>query len=133
MKKIYQDKDNCMAACLATLLNIDLKDVIDYSFEHRQGKNWLVELNRWCLQYHKVNLIRLDNASIQNIIDDGYNGYIILVIGDSIESKRNHAIITDSKLRVIHNPNKNIQMKDIYKVYGINTKVLYGFILAKVK
>jgi len=49
MKKIYQtkleEKGNCFEACLASLLEIDIKDIPSYK------KNWYLKYNKWLSKY----------------------------------------------------------------------------------
>lgn len=62
MKKVYQDKfgkgGNCFSACLASILEIDLKGVPN--FQEPNGE-WYRNYKKWLMQKYELDLIAITN------------------------------------------------------------------------
>lgn len=49
-----QTLNNCLEACISTILQLKLESVPEYI-----GESWLTDLNAWLEKEHRVHLIRL--------------------------------------------------------------------------
>jgi hypothetical protein len=52
MKKVYQTKNKCFEACLAFILQTDIKNIPSY-----KGKNWYFKYKKWLSKYNLDLLI----------------------------------------------------------------------------
>ncbi len=133
MKKVFQDKDNCLDACLATLLGVKLKTLpVSRALDtDKEDKFWIQKLNDWLIKKHKSRLIYADKQSILINIGCGYNKPFILVItGDYAPTP--HAVIVDSSLKIIHDPaNPSHISKSFTELYGLEVKTDYALFLTK--
>lgn len=106
---------NCFAACIASILELDIEDVPNFS----ESITWLWEVNDWLKQY---GLYYLDF----NLYDDMrseisvYFGYHILT-GDSLRGCRHSVVAKAGKM--IHDPHPS-------RDGLIGDKFGYGFIIS---
>ena len=117
MRKVYQtiidkDKGNCMQAAVASLMDLDLDRVPDFiSF----GENWYkVWDDFWndmgytnaLIQIHKG---RHDTKLLKRVakFDGGINGYFYAVVPSQTYLDKTHAVVVDSDLNIVHDPNPN--------------------------
>ncbi len=134
LKKVFQDKDNCLDACIATLLKIPLKDVPETRWLHEDAKQdgWFKAINSWLIKKHKSRLILAygDKAILTNI-HGGYDKPFILVIKGSY-AKLSHAVIIDKTLKIIHDPaHPSCVKKSFTEIYGLNVQAEYALFLTK--
>jgi len=134
MKKVFQDKDNCLDACLATLLGITLKDVPETRWlaeKSEGGGFWFKEINDWLIKKHKSRLIWVSKKDVLMNIGGGYKDPFILVIkGDY--GKDAHAVIVNHEMKIIHDPAHPAQIKRSFtETYGMDVKTQYALFLTK--
>ncbi len=130
--KVYQDKDNCIDACVATMLGVKLKDIPDIRMFTKDGKDWIQELNKWSVKKHKKRWICLEEDGLIRLMWDGYPSNFIAVLHGSFHTEGvDHAIIMDKGFRIIHDPNRT-SPKDIFAKYGLSVNIKYGLICVKI-
>jgi len=132
MKKVYQDKDNCIDACVASLLGIKLKDVpeIRWLGEKAKESSWMKELNDWLKTKHKKQIVLLSPPTdILYHIANGNEQNMILVISGSYNKNKHHTIIVNKHLQIIHNPDPMARFENIFAQYGFTIKTEYALAL----
>lgn len=88
---------NCRAACIASLLEVDIDDVPNI-----HGPGWFRSLNDWLRETHGVALVTVELGNTPIWIPDGVP-YIASVTDDGCE----HAVIMecrDQKKVMVHDP-----------------------------
>lgn len=102
MQTLFYDKDrtgNCFEACLASIFEMDLKDVPNF-----HGKNWFVEFWEWLKTKGYTTDGSLYNENIENY-NGGVDGYFI-VAGESPRGKHikgGHAVVYKNG-KLAHDP-----------------------------
>lgn len=123
MKKVFQTvidkgKGNCAQAAIASLLELELEDVpnfIDnptneigktvFGYLHSIGfRPTYIERK----EYEKVDLLR-EVAKF----DGGMNGYFYASVPSQTFEGISHAVIVDTELKVVHDPNPNQKALDL--------------------
>jgi len=135
LKKVFQDKDNCLDACIATLLGVALKDVPETRWlnENSDAENfWLDKLNKWLVSKHKSRLILMSSKKdILLNLGMGYSKHFILVIKGNYADNA-HAVIVNKDLKIIHDPAHPSCLKQSFtEIYGLDVKTEYALFLAK--
>lgn len=112
MIKVFQtivdkDRGNCMQAVIASIFELPLSDVPNF-----------IELDDWIRPYKKFFKDRgYDYGIISNMpkdhikkalkYDGGVNGYFYASVSSKTFDGVSHAVVIDSNLTVVHDPNPN--------------------------
>jgi hypothetical protein len=112
MKPVFQENPtDCLRACLASLLEVSIEDVLEIPFDDE----WLPVTNNWLREYHdmfltNVEFRREEPISLPEFV---YNdSYMIGVIESNLGY---HAVITKNG-KVVHDPimgNREIDSSEI--------------------
>ena len=90
MIPVLQSKDNCMAACWASILEIPLEEVPDYQAIRRAGGSWLNAVNTWLSKHHGQIYVELERHLTPYVVPAGYHLYNVGVPDDG---DGGHAIV----------------------------------------
>jgi len=117
MRKIYQTRingknGNCMQAAIASLLDLNLEEVPDFiSYEKDWGKVWFEFWNDRISPYYPTTINRDEKGTNMLIkiakFDGGINGFLYATINSQTFKGETHAVIVDTNLNIIHDPNPN--------------------------
>lgn len=137
MKKVDQTKfekgeGNCMQAAIASLLELDLKDVPNFIKYHGK-KNTSPEDEMWkFMNKHGYDMndidIKIGDKPVSALdvteIDGGVNGFFYAVVPSQTHPKTNHAVIIDKELNIVHDPNPSrlalkLKSDDIIHFYTV--------------
>ncbi len=92
MIPIRQTKDNCMAACWASILEVPLEVVPDYQAIRRAGGLWLNAVNVWLSKHHGIVYDELERRFTTHVVPEGWHLINVGVpTGDRIDG--GHAIV----------------------------------------
>lgn len=92
MIPVRQTKDNCMAACWASILEIPLEVVPDYQAIRRAGGSWLNAVNTWLSKHHGVIYHEPERWLTTHLVPEGWHLINVGVPeGDRIDG--GHAIV----------------------------------------
>lgn len=92
MIPVRQTKDNCMAACWASILEIPLEVVPDYQAIRRAGGLWLNAVNVWLSKHHGVIYHEPERWLTTHVVPEGWHLINLGVpTGDRIDG--GHAIV----------------------------------------
>jgi hypothetical protein len=135
MIKVYQtcvdkDKGDCMRAAVASIFDLQLDEVPNFS-EMQDSEAYCAFVHfvisrgykhPTCLTMYQNGLATMLKALA---FDGGVNGYFIASINSLTFENVLHAVIVDSNLNVVHDPNPNqkaigINKADILSVYVVN-------------
>lgn len=106
MKYVYQKRtDDCVSACLASILDLDI-DEVPYFYENRlDGKMWN-RVNEW-LDKKNMHLLWKNQDHIDNIQRDAKNaGYGMIIIHHQ-DSPSTHAFVSYNGL-LFHEPSGEV-------------------------
>lgn len=70
---VKQTSDNCMAACLASILEVPLAVVPDYQGIRRAGGLWLNALNVFLTKHHRVTYEELERRFTTHVVPEGWH------------------------------------------------------------
>lgn len=102
MQTLFHDKDgtgNCFEACIASIFEMDLKDVPNF-----HGDNWFGDFWKWLKEKGYTSYGSLYNEKIENY-KGGVDGYFI-VAGESPRGKHikgGHAVVYKNGI-MVHDP-----------------------------
>lgn len=117
MKKVYQTiidegHGNCMQAAIASLFELNLEDVPHFL---EAGDNWWKDFDRIFKEQtgnDPTYINRRQDEKIDGVLnaarlDGGINGYFYASVKSRTFPDVNHAVIVDTNLNVVHDPNPN--------------------------
>ena len=117
MKKVFQtivDKDhgNCMQAAIASLFELELDDVPNFI---EAGRNANYDLFRflWSKNLEPTSIAKNRRNRTTEFLkeiakfDGGINGYFYAIIPSQTFKDGYHAVVVDSELNIVHDPNPN--------------------------
>lgn len=120
MKKVFQTivdkgKGNCMQAVVASLFDLSLEEVPNFiEFDTIQQGNAHYELLKFLkkkkFDYCFINRnAHKDTEMLKKIakFDGGINGYFYASVPSQTFENGTHAVVIDSDLNIIHDPNPN--------------------------
>ena len=141
MRKVYQSIidpkiGNCMQAAVASLFDVPLEEVpnfkeyggswfeIFYKFFKEKGYCDIVWINR--NRHHDTELLKKIAK-----FDGGVNGYFYAVVKSQTFPNVKHAIIIDTDLNMVHDPNPNqlafnITPDDILEFVSVKGDMIIG-------
>jgi hypothetical protein len=108
MKTVYQDqKTNCFSACLASILELDIKHIPNFYDENNGNPDLMYEnINQW-LDKHDYYRIHFPKMSLKEIQQNfKHTGYGIVLMGLKDHPNIAHAIVSYNGL-LLHNPMGN--------------------------
>ena len=85
MRPVRQTADNCMAACLASILEIPLGVVPDYQAIRRADGSWLNALNVWATKHHGIVYEETERRITPHVTPVGWH-----LINVGVPTKRIH-------------------------------------------
>lgn len=122
---IDQEKGNCMQAAIASLLDLDLKSVPNF-IEHGLEANGMMydfikeRTGVWpCVVLRGVPASKQEYlatyATLEEMAkhDGGHNGYFYASVLSQTFKHVTHAVIVDTDLRIVHDPNPNQKALDL--------------------
>jgi hypothetical protein len=138
MKKVFQtnissDCGDCARAAVASLFEMEIEDVPDFLGNHDSVPMGLAIMNFHSDRGYTPGYINggCDKPTLQEIAqyDGGVNGYFYAAVNSRTFPGGSHAVIVDTDLRVVHDPNPNgkclnLNPEDIVQI--LTTK---GFII----
>jgi hypothetical protein len=116
MKKVYQTiidpgHGNCMQAVVASLFEMDLDQVPNFI---ELGDRWFMEFRKFFIErgYEdpcSIHKYRHGTERLRSIakFDGGVNGFFYATVNSKLFEDRQHAVIVDTDLNVVHDPNPN--------------------------
>lgn len=120
MKKVFQTvvdkgRGNCMQAAIASLFEKELEEVPNF-IEFKDS--WWTLIDRFYMDngYKHITPFNIDEGGkkrdlelVKNILkhDNGVNGYFYATVPSQTFKDVSHAVIVDTELRVVHDPNPN--------------------------
>lgn len=117
MKKVYQTivdkyKGNCMQAAVASLMDLDLDRVPDFlSFGEDWNKVWDDFWKGMGYTDHLTTIHKEghDTELLKRVakFDRGVDGYFYAVVPSQTYEDVQHAVVVDSDLNIVHDPNPN--------------------------
>ena len=66
-------RGNCMAACLASILEIEIETVPDYRAIEAAGGSWLNALNTWLTKHHRCLYVEPEHYLTQRLRPVGWH------------------------------------------------------------
>lgn len=90
MIPIRQTKDNCMTACMASILEVSIDDLPDYQAIRRAGDSWLNALNTALSKHHGCLYMETD-AAITPLVQPV--GWHLINVGVPAAGDGGHAIV----------------------------------------
>jgi len=147
MKKILQTvvdkgKGNCMQAAVASLFEKELEEVPNFKeFDGREDTNGHMELYKYMKKfgyYYSTRRVQKHNFELKKDFpptdeeleftkkcDGGVNGYFYASVPSQTFDDVNHAVIVDTELNIVHDPNPNqralkLGPKDVIDVISCN-------------
>ena len=128
MKSVYQTKyggisaasdeqGNCFAACLASILEINLNDVPDLGGQLSDDNNaWWFTIRDWLLEKHDLYLLPIRPDSIELNDLEGYQ--LLAVESETLPKGEGGHLVVGYNGSVIFDPNKNTK-KVYHKEYNV--------------
>ena len=121
MKKVYQtiidpENGNCMEACIASLLEINLSDVPTFN---KEGHKWYDDCQKFLARYDLQILCFNANEDMDLELLLGY--YIVAVKSPNFK-EAGHVVIMKKGI-VIHDPNPNGKPVDLSAIDSIEVLV----------
>lgn len=136
MKKVYQtiiDKEhgNCMQAVTASLFEMELDEVPNFiELEH-----WYLEMMDFYKKHGNRECNTVSGTLEQMInaakLDGGINGYFDATVESKIFENGYHAVVVDSNLNIVHDPNPNGIYLDCTPEDVISIQVTSDIIIGK--
>ena len=142
MKKVFQTvvdsgKGNCMQAAIASLLELDLEDVPNFIEFVGKGQ-WLKTMHGFLNEkgYDAITVGKSKGQGTQWLkdlakFDNGVNGYLYASVPSRTFENGTHAVIVDTDLRVVHDPNPNQKCLDIKPDEVISIMVMHDMVCGK--
>lgn len=138
MIKVYQtivDKGNgnCMQATIASLFELELDEVPHFLLEENEGVFGMLKflLNRGYDPCYINRREEYDTEFMKKIakFDGGVNGYFYASVPSQTFSDVSHAVVVDSDLNIVHDPNPNqlalkLTPDDVNGIYTMNDMVI---------
>lgn len=120
MKKVFQtivdkEKGNCMQAAIASLYETELNEVPNF-IEYDADENTSAHQELWRFMNEKGHCYLYINRDDRNTtefmkkiakFDGGINGYFIASIKSQTFDDVYHAVVIDTNLNIVHDPNPN--------------------------
>lgn len=66
-------RGNCMAACLASILEIPIEEVPDYRAVESAGGSWMNAFNTWLSKHHRVLYFELEHYQTRHVRPFGWH------------------------------------------------------------
>lgn len=120
MNKVYQTvvdpgKGNCMQAAIASLFNKELNEVPNFI---ELGDEWFLSMDKYYRDngYPDVTPFHINRGSkkrevefVKTVLkhDQGVNGFFYAVVPSQTFKGVTHAVIVDTNLNIVHDPNPN--------------------------
>jgi len=105
MKKVYQTKfgtkGNCLHACIATILNVDLKEIPDIDGDIDEWEKRLELLQAYLIHKHGLFLLTSTVNDVESFTRNVY-GSIVIVCGESSRDLKHAVLYKNGKL--FHDP-----------------------------
>jgi hypothetical protein len=138
MKKIDQTivdqgEGNCMQAVIASLLEIELKEVPNFiKYEGKKNTSPYNEMWKFMdkLGYDMAPInIKIDDEPVSALdvteIDGGIGGFFYATVESQSFHDTDHAVVIDSELNIVHDPNPNrlaldLTPEDIIQFFTVN-------------
>jgi len=142
MKKVFQtivDKDhgNCEQAVIASLLELSLEEVPNFIEIDRTNQKFDETKIGWL---HKRGFhacpINKSRHGVEELIkiakfDGGYNGYLYASVPSQTFEDVNHAVIVDTDLNIVHDPNPNQRALNLSPEDVVSIIVLKDMVIGK--
>jgi len=116
MIKVYQTivdkgKGNCAQAAIASLLELDLMDVPNFIMHENRGYEYTIFGFLRSRGYDVTYIDKGKNSTefLKKVakFDNGLNGYFYASVNSQTFEDTTHAVIVDSDLNIVHDPNPN--------------------------
>jgi len=102
MKRVYQTKfgnieGNCMSACLASMLELNIEDTLEFETMKTDDGSWWVEMREWLYTkgYSPLEIIWPPGKSKNDIHIFPNEGQICWAIGKSPRGNYLHAVLVE--------------------------------------